>query len=179
MRITQNSIIMGLKVGPPKIKSTAAEVSPSAVVSLVMMFWPSSPMPEPSPVMEAVKLAWRDMDRAYSRTGTVENRLTAIKPLKQLMAVWRMFPLPDEYSMPNSKQDTTRLTANSAQPSWEKNCTVACTQSRSNSSTPMLPMRAKNAPKKPTAWLYAQSSSSSITVDATKSQIKIETPFFL
>ena len=80
--------------------------------------------------------------------------------------------------MPNSKQDTTTLTANSAQPSWEKKRTTACTQVRSNSSTPMLPMRAKNAPRKPTAWLYAQSSSSSRMVEATKSQIKIVYPFF-
>ena len=89
------------------------------------------------------------------------------------MAVWRMFPRPEEYSMPNSKQDTTTLTANRAQPSWEKNRTTACTQIRSNSSTPILPMRAKNAPRNPTVWLYAQSSSSSRTVEATKSQIKI------
>lgn len=41
----------------------------------------------PSPVMPAVKLAWRDTDRAYSRTGTAENRLAARKPLRQLMAV--------------------------------------------------------------------------------------------
>ena len=75
--------------------------------------------------------------------------------------------------MPNSKQATTRLTPNRAQPSWLKNATSACTQGRSNSSTPILPIRAKNAPRKPTAWLYAQSSSSSRMVDATKSQIKI------
>ena len=42
--------------------------------------------------------------------------------------------------MPHSKADTTTLTANRAQPNWEKKLTTDCTQERSNSSTPMLPI---------------------------------------
>ena len=62
---------------------------------------------------------------------------------------WRL-ARPVVYSMPNSKAHTTRLTPYSAQPSWEKNRTMACTHSSSKISTPMLPMAEKKFPRKPT-----------------------------
>lgn len=68
------------------------------------------------------------------------------------MAICWRFPRPEEYSMPNSKAETTRLTANSAQASWEKNRMMAWTHSRSKSSTPMFPISAKKLPRKPTTW---------------------------
>ena len=52
--------------------------------------------------------------------------------------------------MPNSKADTTRLTPNNAQASWEKKRMMAWTHSRSKSSTPMFPISAKKLPRKPT-----------------------------
>lgn len=55
--------------------------------------------------------------------------------------------------MPHSKADTTTLTAKRAKPSWEKKRTTDRTQERSNSSTPMFPIWAKKAPRKPTIWL--------------------------
>ena len=106
----------------------------------VRISFPSSPMLFPAPVTSMAKVPWRETERAYSRTGTVVNRLTAKKPLMALKAgCWR-FPRPEAYSMPHSKADTTTLTANRAQPNWEKKLTTDCTQERSNSSTPMLPI---------------------------------------
>ena len=67
-----------------------------------------------------------------------------------LRAVCCKLPRPVEYSIPNSKPETTRLTPKSAQPSWEKNRTMALTQSSSNSSTPIFPISAKKLPRKPT-----------------------------
>ena len=101
------------------------------------------------------------------------NRLTAKNPLTALRAdCWR-FPRPVVYSMAHSKPDTTMLTPNSAHPKREKKSTTACTQGRSNSSTPMLPIWAKKLPKKPMICPYTQSSRSSITLPMTNSQIKI------
>ena len=79
------------------------------------------------------------------------NRLTARKPLMIFIPhCWRL-PLPVEYSMPHSKAQTTTLTVNNAHARREKKRTMALTHSSSNSSTPILPMRAKKLPRKPMA----------------------------
>ena len=50
-------------------------------------------------------------------TGRGNLQQTAINPLMALRAVCCKFPRPVEYSIPNSKPETTRLTPKSAQPS--------------------------------------------------------------
>ena len=52
--------------------------------------------------------------------------------------------------MPHSKQHTTRLTPNSAQPKRQKKRTTAWTQDSSNSSTPKPPITVKKLLKSPT-----------------------------
>ena len=46
--------------------------------------------------------------RLYELSVTLQASLTAIKPLIALRAISLTFPLPEEYSMPHSKQATTR-----------------------------------------------------------------------
>ena len=142
---------MGL-VPRPHLAWAAMSIRPAPSRS-VRISLPNSPMLFPAPVISMAKVPWRETERAYSRTGTVVNRLTAKKPLSALRAgCWRL-PRPDAYSMPHSKADTTTLTAKRAQPNWEKKRTTDRTQERSNSSTPMFPIWAKKAPRKPTIWL--------------------------
>ena len=147
----QKISIMGLvRTLSPKLGAPVISARLSTLLSSSIILAPTSPIPVPAPVSPAENIPCSETDSEYSRTGTALNRLTAIKPLIALTVVCWRFPLPVEYSMPNSNPETTRLTPNSAQPSWEKNSTMACTQSRSNSSTPMLPMAAKKLPRKPT-----------------------------
>lgn len=80
------------------------------------------------------------------------NRDTAKKPLMMSRAVCCRLARPLAYSMPHSKARTTRLTANSAHASRLKNRMTTWTHSKSNSSTPMLPIWAKKLPKNPTSW---------------------------
>ena len=61
-----------------------------------MICRPTSPMLVPSPVISAVNCPCRVTDNSYSRTGTVENRLTARKPFTMFSAVCWILPRPVE-----------------------------------------------------------------------------------
>ena len=90
--------------------------------------------------------------RRYSSTGTVVNRLTAIKPLIPLSARPCRSPRPDWDWMAYSKPATTSPTAYSIHANRLKNNTTACVHGRSNSSAPIMFIISKNSLKKPTSF---------------------------
>ena len=81
----------------------------------------------------------------YNSIGVTVNSDTAIKPFNQFKAVLCMLALPFWYSIARSNADTTKPTANKAQPKNEKSRTTALTQSRSNISAPIPVMLEKKS----------------------------------
>ena len=141
---------MGL-VPRPHLAWAAISVRPAPlkacedfIAQLPMLFHPVISM--------AKKVPWR-RQRAYSRTGTVVNRLSCKEALEGVEGgLLEIAParcvlnaaLKGRYHHADGKEGPAQL--------GEKRTTDR-TQERSNSSTPMFPIWAKKAPRKPTIWL--------------------------
>ena len=75
--------------------------------------------------------------------------VSAQKPFRTLIAVVFILALPFWYSIATSKIATTTPTTNNAHPNKVKSRMVACTQSSSKMSAPILPIMAKKSATAP------------------------------
>ena len=84
----QKISIIGLVIAViPKREPIIAASSVSVVISSSIILVPTLPMLSPEPARPVVIKPCSDTESAYNRTGTIENKLTAIKPLIAFKAV--------------------------------------------------------------------------------------------